>query len=148
MKVLAVLALFFLGGVLTAALAQETAIARNDVPTAAPTASGREQGRGSVIGRITIDTENGCATYAVETQVGGLWRDLLFRAADALIESEEETSLAAIPPTARATFDAAKRPVKVERVAQDGTVNDQAEIEEADQHMGLAVDASGQRLTP
>lgn len=131
-----------------AASAEETSIDRKKLPAAVQAAIGQEEAKGAVVGRITAEKEQGRTTYEVETRVGGRARDLVFSAAGTLVESEDETTLAEIPPAARAAFERAGRVVKVERVTRGARVTYEAEIEKGGKKSELAVDAAGKRLTP
>ncbi len=130
----------------SAAAAEEKSVDRKSLPAALQAAIGREEARGAAIGRITEEKENGKTTYEVETKVSGRSRDLVFSAAGALIESEEETSLTSIPPAARAAFERAGKVLKVERVTRGSAVTYEAEIEKAGKKSELAVDATGKPL--
>jgi len=146
MKTIAALAMLLV--VASAVSAKEKSVERRNLPAALQAAIGLEEAKGATIGRITEEKENGKTTYEVETKVSGRSRDLVFSPAGALIESEEETAIASIPPAARAAFERAGNVLKVERVTRGTTVTYEAEIEKGGKKSELAVDAAGKRLQP
>jgi uncharacterized membrane protein YkoI len=145
MKMLSTLAMLL---VLASAAAEagEKSVDRKTLPAAVQTAISQEEAKGGAIGRITEEKEQGKTTYEVETKVAGRSRDLVFSPAGTLIESEDETAIAAIPPAARAAFEKAGKVLKVERVTRGASVTYEAEIEKAGKKSELAVDAAGKRF--
>ncbi len=129
-----------------AAAAGRKPVDRKALPAAVQTAISQEEAKGAAIGRITEEKEQGKTTYEVETKVGARSRDLVFTAAGTLIESEDETAIAAVPAAARAAFERAGRVLKVERVTRGSAVTYEAEIETGGKKRELAVDAAGKQL--
>lgn len=97
-------ALFFAAGMLSAgtALAQETErpARMKDLPQAVQSTV-REQSRGAVVRGLSIETENGQTFYEASLNVKGRIRDLLIDANGAVVEIEEQVTLATLPPAAR-----------------------------------------------
>ncbi len=144
MKIIASLAMLLV--LASAAAAEEKVVDRKSLPVALQAAISREETKGAAIGRITEEKEKGKTTYEVETKVAGHSRDLVFNAAGALLEAEEEAPIASIPAAARAAFERAGKVLKVERVTRGGVVTYEAEIEKAGKKSELAVDAAGKPL--
>jgi len=86
------------------AVAAEKKIQMKDLP---PTVlkTVQDQTKGAEIHGITSETEQGKLTYEVETMVNGKHRDITVDAKGVLAEVEEETTLDAIPPAAKAAFE-------------------------------------------
>ena len=62
----------------------------------------REQSRGAVVRGLSVETENGQTFYEASLKVKGRIRDLLIDANGAVVEIEEQVTLASLPPAARA----------------------------------------------
>lgn len=61
----------------------------------------QEQSKGAALRGLSKEVENGQTLYEASLKVGGHGRDVLIDASGAVVEVEEEVTLASIPPAAR-----------------------------------------------
>jgi len=100
------------------------ALTMKDLPPAVR-ATVEAQTKGAEIKTISKETEDGKLRYEVETMVNGKHRDLEVDSHGALIEIEEETTLAEVPAAAKATIGkkaVGGRIVMVETVTSGGSL--------------------------
>jgi hypothetical protein len=64
----------------------------------------QDQTKGADIKGISVETEHGKASYEVETMINGKHRDLEIDAKGAVVEIEDETPIANLPPAVRTTI--------------------------------------------
>ena len=128
------------------ATAAEKKIDRKAVPAAVEAAIRKEEAKGATVKGITSEEEQGRTTYEVETTVGGKSRDLVFSAAGAIIETEDEVAIGSIPAAARSAFEGQGRVLKVEKVTKGSSVTFEAEVEKNGKKTEVAVDAAGKRI--
>src|SRR5207249_2363144 len=124
-RVLTVLAAGVVG-----ALASEKPVKMKNLPPTVQRAI-QEQTKGAQVKRLAKEVEDGKTFYEAETSVNGHGRDLLFDSAGALVEIEEETSLASIPASVKAAIEkraAGGKITKVEIVTKGQTVTYEAVI--------------------
>lgn len=85
----------------------------------------QDQTKGAEIKAISKETEDGKTQYEVETVVNGKRRDIALDPKGAVIEIEDETSIANVPPAVRATMGkkaVGGRIVVVETVTAGGAI--------------------------
>jgi uncharacterized membrane protein YkoI len=129
----------------TGALATEKKVQLKDLPSAVQRAM-TQQTKGAQIKGYELEVENGKTFYEAETVVNGKSRDILFDAAGALVEVEEETTLDSIPAPAKAALEKAAaggKITKVETVTSGGRVNYEAAITKGMKRSEFAVGADG-----
>jgi len=125
--------------------AVEKRVQKKDLPTAVQSAI-PQQTKGGEIKGYTTEVEDGKTFYEVETVLNGKTRDLLFDAAGALVEVEEETTLNGIPAAARTAIEkhaAGGRIKKVEMVTKGESVTYEAAIVRSGKTHEVAVKADG-----
>jgi len=83
--------------------AAEKQVSMKDLPPAVQKTV-QDQTKGAEIKGLSMETENGKTSYEVETVFNGKHRDLAIDAKGVVIEVEEETAVASVPPAARATI--------------------------------------------
>ena len=134
-------------------LAQETErpARMKDLPQAVQAAV-REQSRGAVVRGLSIETENGQTFYEASLKVKGRIRDVLFDASGAVVEIEEQVTLASLPPAARAEIvkQAGKgRILTVESITKNNAiVAYEAHVKTAGKISEIKVDPDGKLLPP
>jgi hypothetical protein len=136
-----------------ATLAQETErpARMKDLPQAVQ-ATVREQSRGAFVRGLSIETENGQTFYEASLKVNGRIRDALIDADGNVVEIEEQVTLAALPPAARAEI--AKRAGKgrilsVESITKNSAVVAyEARLRTAGKISEIKVDPDGKPLSP
>jgi hypothetical protein len=112
---------------LTAAVissAAEKTVALKDLPPAVQKTV-QDQTKGAEIKGLSMETEDGKTRYEVETLINGKHRDLEIDAKGVVIEVEEETAVASVPPAARATISrkaVGGRVVQVETVTSGNVI--------------------------
>lgn len=84
-------------------LAQETErpVKMKDLPSAAQ-ATVREQSKGATLRGLSMETKDGQTFYEASLRVNGRLKDVLMDANGAVVEVEEQVTLASLPPAARA----------------------------------------------
>jgi len=113
-----------------AALAAEKKLKLEELPPAVQTAV-KEQTKNATLVGLSAEKEKGKTTYEVETKIGGKSRDLLLDETGAVVETEEEVDLAAVPALAKAAIQ--KRATggaisKVEKVSARAATSYEATI--------------------
>ncbi len=106
----------------------------------------QEQTKGAEIKNIVKEVEKGKTMYEVETVVNGKTRDMVFDAAGAMTNCEEEMTLDTIPAAAKAAIE--KKAVggkitKVEKVTEGKVVSYEAVIDKKGKSSEVAVKADG-----
>ena len=135
------------------ALAQETErpAQMKDLPQAVQ-ATVREQSRGAVVLGLSVETENGQTFYEASLKVKGRLRDVLIDANGAVVEVEDQVTLASLPPAARAEIvrQAGKgRILMVESITKNNViVAYEAHVKTAGKISEIKVDPEGKPLTP
>jgi uncharacterized membrane protein YkoI len=84
-----------------------------------------EQSKGATILGLSRETENGKTYYEVELKVNGHHKDVLIDAAGAVVESEEEVEVEALPPAVKSAIEklAGKgKIVMVESITKNGNI--------------------------
>ncbi len=108
----------------------EKAIKQADLPAAVREALPANTA-GAEIKNVIKETSKGKTVYEVETVKNGLTRDLIFSASGALLETEEQVSLEAIPAASRSALEAKAKGAKIEKVealTKNGKVTYEAAI--------------------
>lgn len=124
------------------ASAAEKKVQLKDVPVAVQAAV-REHARDSSIRAVIEESDKGKVMYEVETTRAGKARDLVFDAAGALVEVEEEMSIEAAPAAVKAALSAHGKVVKLESLTKGGVVTYEAQVEMHGKRTEVAVDAAG-----
>ena len=138
--------------VLSAAVAALSAadkkVQMKDLPAAVQKMVQAEEAKGARIVGLATEVEGGKTMYEVETIVGGRTRDLLLNAAGAIVETEEETAIDAVPAPVKAALEARGKVGKVETVTKGRTVTYEAVVEKNGKKSEVAVDAAGKPIKP
>jgi uncharacterized membrane protein YkoI len=119
-----------------------------DLPAAVQKTVQAEEARGAKIVGLATEVENGKTMYEVETTVAGHTRDLLVNPAGAIVETEEETALNAVPVAVKTALEARGKVGKVETVTKGKTVTYEAVVEKNGKKSEIAVDAAGKPIKP
>jgi uncharacterized membrane protein YkoI len=136
-----------------ASLAQETErpARMKDLPQAVQ-ATVREQSRGAVVLGLSVETENGQTFYEASFKVKGRLRDVLIDANGAVVEVEDQVTLASLPPAAKAEIvrQAGKgRILMVESITKNNViVAYEAHVKTAGKISEIKVDPDGKPLAP
>jgi len=96
-----------------AALAAEKKLKLEELPPAVQTAV-KEQTKNATLVGLSAEKKKGKTRYEVETKIGGKSRDLLLDEAGAVVETEEEVDMAAVPAPAK---------VAIQKRATGGTIS-------------------------
>lgn len=129
------------------AMAAEKKVQLKDVP-AAVQAAVKEHTRDSTIRAVIEESDKGKVSYEVETTRAGKARDLVFDAAGALVEVEEEMALDAAPAAVRSALSAHGKVVKLESLTKGGAVTYEAQVEMHGKRTEVLVDAAGRPVKP
>jgi len=108
----------------------------------------QEEAKGARIVGLSKEVEDGKTMYEVETTVNGHTRDLLLDATGAIVETEEATPLAAVPPAVKRALEAQGTVISVETVTKGKTVTYEAQVQKSGRKSEVAVDAAGNRIKP
>lgn len=112
----------------------------------------REQSKGAVIRGLAQETEDGQTNYEVELKVNGHTKDVLIDPAGAVVEIEEQVTLASLPQAARTAIEQQAGTGKigvVESITKAGAVVAyEAHVRKAGKTMEIKVDPNGQAVTP
>ena len=130
------------------ATAADTKVQMKDLPAAVRKTVQAEEAKGAKIVGLAIEVEGGKTLYEVETTVSGHTRDLLLDAAGRIVETEEETSLDAVPAAVKAALEAHGKVGKVETVTKGVRVSYEAVVEKNGKKTAVAVNAAGKAITP
>lgn len=138
---------------LVESLAQNTErpIRMKDLPLAVQ-ATVREQSKGATIRGLAEEVENGQTFYEVSLRVKGHSRDVLMDASGNVVETEEQVTLASLPPAARAEIvkQAGKGKILlVESITKNNViVAYEAHVKTAGKISEIKVDPEGNPLAP
>jgi hypothetical protein len=116
-----------------------------DLPAAVQKTVQEETKNATLIG-IEKETEQGRTVYEIETKRDGRARDLLVDTTGAIVEVEEEMSLANVPDAARAAIErlaAGGKVEKVESVTRGTTVDYEATINKSGKRTETTVTSAG-----
>ena len=128
--------------------AADKKVQMKDLPAAVQKTVQAEEAKGAKIVGLATEVEGGKTMYEVETTVGGHTRDLLLNAAGAIVETEEETALDAVPAAVRTALEAHGNVGKVETVTKGKTVTFEAVVEKNGKKSEVAVNAAGKSIKP
>jgi uncharacterized membrane protein YkoI len=128
--------------------AADKKVRMQDLPAAVQKTVQAEEARGAKIVGLSTEVENGKTIYEVETTVAGHTRDLLVNPAGAIVETEEETALNAVPVAVKTALEARGKVGKVETVTKGKTVTYEAVVEKNGKKSEIAVDAAGKPIKP
>ncbi|HXE65362.1 MAG TPA: PepSY domain-containing protein [Bryobacteraceae bacterium] len=107
----------------------------------------KEQTKNATLVGLSTEKENGKTTYEVETTVNGRSRDLVLDKTGAILETEDQVELNAIPTAAQAALRkraGTGKIIKVEKLTAGSNVSYEAAIKtKAGKTMEAAVDADG-----
>jgi uncharacterized membrane protein YkoI len=126
--------------------AADRKVRMQDLPAAVQKTVQAEEARGAKIVGLATEVENGKTMYEVETTVGGHSRDLLVNAAGAIVETEEETALDAVPAAVRTALEGRGKVGKVETVTKGKSVTYEAVVEKDGKKSEVAVNAAGKPI--
>lgn len=132
----------------SAVLAQETKIAKKDLPAPVQKAVD-EQAKGAVVRGFTKEVEKGKVEYEAELRVNGHGKDISFDPQGNVVAVEEEVKLESLPPAARTAVQKAAEGGtlrKVESVTEGGKSFFEATIRKAGKSSEVQVDKDGTRL--
>ena len=117
-----------------------------DLPAAVQRTVQAEEANGAKIVGLSAEKAGGKTVYEVETTVNGHTRDLVVNAAGTIVESEEETSINAVPAAVKAALEARGTVGKVETVTKGKTVTYEATVEKNGKKTEVAVNALGKPI--
>ena len=141
-KTLAVLAMAWL--VATTASAEHT-LKMSELPAAVQATVKVETANATVLG-ISKETEKGKTVFEVETKVGTKTRDFVVDAAGKVIAIEEETDLASVPASVKATIEkqsAGGTVQRIEKATQGTTVSYEVGLKKNGKSSEFTVSADG-----
>ena len=133
------------GAVLAAA---DKKVQMKDLPAPVQKTVQAEEAKGARIVGLAIEVEGGTKMYEVETTVGGRTRDLLLNAAGAIVETEEETSIDAVPGPVKTALEARGTVGKIETVTRGARVTYEAVVEKNGKKTEVAVNPAGKPIKP
>lgn len=128
--------------------AADKKVQMKDLPAAVQKTVQAEEAKGARIVGLATEVEGGKTMYEVETTVGGKTKDLLLNAAGAIVETEEETAIDAVPDAVKAALEARGKVGKVETVTKGRTVTYEAIVEKNGKKTEVAVNAAGKAIKP
>ena len=131
-----------------AATAADKKVQMKDLPAAVQNTVQAEEAKGATIVGLATEVEGGRKMYEVETTIGGHTRDLLLNAAGAIVETEEETAIDAVPAAVKAALEARGKVGKVETVTRGTRVTYEAVVEKDGRKTEVAVNAAGKAIKP
>jgi uncharacterized membrane protein YkoI len=106
------------------AQASEKKVKMKDLPKAVQHTV-HEQSKGAAMVGLSKEVEHGKTYYEVELKVNGHGKDILIDPAGAIVEVEEEVTVASLPPAVRIAIEAKAgkgRIVKVESITKNNTL--------------------------
>lgn len=106
------------------AQASEKKVKMKDLPKAVQQTV-QEQSKGATVSGLSKEVEHGKTYYEVELKVNGHGKDILIDSAGAIVEVEEEVTMASLPPAVRSAMEAKAgkgRITKVESITRNNTL--------------------------
>lgn len=85
----------------------------------------QEQSKGATINGLSKEVEHGKTYYEVELKVNGHGKDILIDSAGAIVEVEEEVTMASLPPVVKTAIEAKAgkgKIVKVESITKNNSL--------------------------
>ncbi len=128
--------------------AADKKVEMKDLPAAVQQTVKAEEARGARIVGLATEVEGGKTMYEVETIAGGRRKDLLLNAAGAIVETEEETAIDAVPAAVKTALESRGKVGKVETVTRGATVTYEAVVEKNGKKTEVAVSAAGKPIKP
>ena len=128
--------------------AADKKVQMKDLPAAVQQAVRAEEARGARIVGLATEVKGGKTMYEVETTAGGRTKDLLLNAAGAIVETEEETAIDAVPAAVKTALESRGKVGKVETVTRGATVTYEAVVEKNGKKTEVAVNAAGKPIKP
>jgi uncharacterized membrane protein YkoI len=129
--------------------ASERPVKMKDLPKAVQTTV-QEQSKGATVRGLSKETDNGKTYYEVELKVKGHNRDVLIDPTGAVVEIEEEVSIASIPPAVKAQMEKQAgrgKIVTVESVTKnDAVVAYEAHVKTGNKRSEIKVAPDGQLI--
>jgi uncharacterized membrane protein YkoI len=129
----------------TVALAAETKVKFQDLPSAVQQAV-KQQSQGATVRGYSKEVEHGKTIYEAELTVNGHTKDVSFDASGNVVSVEEEVAIASIPAAARDAILKAAAPGRVkvvELVTENGISSYEAAIVKRGKTSEVKVDAGG-----
>ncbi|MCL5745799.1 MAG: hypothetical protein M1541_18055 [Acidobacteria bacterium] len=130
---------------LVSAVAAEKTVKMKDLPPAVQKAV-QEQAKGSELKGLAKEVENGKTYYEAETRINGHGRDILMDQTGAVVEVEEEVTMASLPPAARTAIETRAtggKITKVESVTKGNVVTYEAAIAKGGKKSEVVVGPDG-----
>ena len=131
------------------AQASEKSVKMKDLPKAVQTTV-QEQSKGATVRGLSKETDNGKTYYEVELKVKGHNKDVLIDPTGAVVEIEEEVSMASIPPAVKAQMEkqaGGGKIVMVESVTKnDAVVAYEAHVKTGNKRSEIKVSPDGQLI--
>jgi len=125
--------------------AAETRVQMKDLPEVVQKTVKQETANAKLRG-LAKEVENGQTLYEAETIVNGATRDILIDPQGVIVELEEATSLAKIPPAAQSALKALAgtgKILSVEKVTKGSRVTYEASIQKSGKKSEVAVNEDG-----
>lgn len=126
--------------------AADKKVQMKDLPAPVQKTVQAEEAKGARIVGLATEVEGGKTMYEVETTVSGHTRDLLLDASGRIVETDEATSLDAVPAAVKAALEARGTVTKVETVTKGKTVTYEAVVEKNGKKTEVAVNAAGKPI--
>jgi hypothetical protein len=141
-------AVFFLALLVTGLSAADKKVQMKDLPAAVQKTVQAVEANGAAIVGLATEIEGGKTMYEVETTAGGRTKDLLLNAAGAIVETEEETAIDAVPAAVKTALQSRGKVGKVETVTRGTTVTYEAVVVQNGRKTEVAVSAAGKPIKP
>ena len=129
---------------------EEKRVAMKDLP-AAVQKTVREQSRGATIRGLARETENGKTNYEVELRVNGHNKDVLIDPSGAVVEVEEQVTLASLPAAVRTAIEqnaGGGKIVEVESITEGNVLTSyEAHVRKAGRSREIKVSPEGQLIS-
>lgn len=106
------------------AQASEKKVRMKDLPKAVQKTV-QEQSKGAALSGLSKEVEHGKTYYEVELKVNGHGKDILIDPAGAIVEVEEEVTMASLPPAVKTAIEAKAdkgRIIKVESITKNNAL--------------------------
>ena len=128
---------------------EEKRVRMKDLP-AAVQKTVREQSQGAVIRGLARETENGKTNYEVELRVNGHNKDVLIDPSGAVVEVEEQVTLASLPAAVRTAIEqnaGGGKIVGVESITEGNVLTSyEAHVRKAGKSREIKVSPAGQLI--
>jgi uncharacterized membrane protein YkoI len=133
----------------TSAQGSERKVKMKDLPKAVQKTV-QEQSKGATISGLSKEVEHGKTYYEVELKISGRGKDVLIDPAGAIVEVEEEVTMASLPPAVKTAIEAKAgkgKIVKVESITKNNAlVAYEAQVNTAGKKSEIKVGPEGKAI--